>query len=240
MKFPQTARVVVIGAIVATANVAGGQQATREHQLRNGQTVTVPRDAVAIPGEPLVVPGVTTEALERAKADYERLGYVDVPNREPAGDAVLRSMQTQVETRGFGADSQVYRLSDVRDDLDYAVGRIDDQYLQSDTEIYVSPSVNSVTRIYTSTEFGRLLIHELFGNVEMGSATGQPSNFSVAGYDGYKVVNRYTDGRFATIFLLKTKSGAAHIEVGSRVDGAAANSRLEAMIATLLTVSERQ
>jgi hypothetical protein len=240
MKFrPQLASLVIAGTITV-ASVANGQQATRDHQLSSGETVNIPRDAVAIPGEPLIVPRVTVEAMERTRTDYERLGYVDMPNGEPAADVVLRNMITRVETNGFGDDSQVYRLSDIRDDLDYPIGKIDEQYLRNDTETYVSPAVNALTRIYTDTEFGALLIHELFGNVELGSATSQPSNLSIAGFEGYTVTNRYAGDRFATLFLLKTRSGAAHIEVGSSPDDLSSKSRLEAMIATFLTVTERQ
>ena len=196
-----------------------GKIETRTEILKNGRSLLVPKDAVMVPGHPIMFTEDDLNGFRETKKSLDTLGYVNAPgNSLPMADETLRMARKRQPPAALGPTNREKELAEgnflrVRDVNVEAMGlaKVNPSYLNKDSEGYVSAGRSEAVRVYSNTKLGNIFIHEIVG-AKMKTLNPDPTygvQFGTA--HGYASNIRYDNGQMITLYALSTDTGVLTI-----------------------------
>lgn len=189
--------------------------------------------------------------MDQARESIQKNGYVersaDISSYEYAREK-LRQRTQAAKDEPSGSDiatdektAAAFTLdSESVSRLPFPLSAVPTGFVHTESENFVIPAGPQITRLYSDTELGTLLIQE-FQNGQVDArpqveAGGLPAQQLIAaGFPVYVTIVKYFGEKWTTVAVTGNGHKAFYIEVGTRINEPKSESRLVALLSSLLT-----
>lgn len=158
---------------------------------------------------------------ETAKNQLRNKGFIEQLDRIPVSEYILDRMSQRVaehqangqqlspDSLGFQAleeynsDRAPFEYKDISEDV-----------IHKNSDNYILPTANKITRIYTKTDFGTLLVEQSRGELVIDEP-----NISIVGYEAKIVITKQKGSKWSTTIYVGDEEYFYRIESNQRLSG---------------------
>lgn len=199
---------------------------------------------VVMQGAPMLLTEDVLSEIASNKKSLDEQGYVDRPSEQSHAQFALSRIRERERAMPATNDSTnatdlsrkrgFYKVgSSDSPDLPFKVAQLPRGFVQADSDNYLMPLPHQVTRIFTKTHLGTVLVREI-ENATLYAEGPDAHQEQIGGFNVYKTTVRYADNQWATFILANKGRRVVQIEVGTRIMSQKHQVQLGSLVSSLL------